>query len=78
MRLSEYVMQVVNDPKYGHDLEWVKGNLHRAHLERIEAEHDRQVAERAWDEGAKAQADTYGMEVDTGPNPYRAAKGERK
>lgn len=33
---------------------------------------------RAWDEGAKAQADAYGMEVDTGPSPYRAAKGEQK
>ena len=25
----------------------------------------------AWDEGAQAQADTYGGQVDTGPNPYR-------
>jgi hypothetical protein len=27
----------------------------------------------AWDEGARAQAECYGMEKDTGPNPYRAA-----
>ncbi|WDH77900.1 hypothetical protein PTQ19_10240 [Microbacterium esteraromaticum] len=39
MRLSEYVLQVINDPKYGHDIEWVKGNLHRAHIEEIEAAH---------------------------------------
>ena len=25
----------------------------------------------AWDEGAQAQADTYGGQIDTGPNPYR-------
>jgi hypothetical protein len=25
----------------------------------------------AWDEGAKAQADAYGMDKDTGSNPYR-------
>ncbi|EYT61641.1 hypothetical protein [Microbacterium sp. UCD-TDU] len=43
MKLSEYVTQVINDPKYGHDLEWVKGNLHRAHLEHIEAAHDAEV-----------------------------------
>lgn len=49
-----------------------------AEFDRWLAEHDRQVAERAWGEGAKAQADAYGMEVDTGPNPYRAAKGEQK
>lgn len=30
MKLSEYVTQVINDPKYGHDIEWVKGNLRRA------------------------------------------------
>lgn len=43
MKLSEYVLQVVNDPKYGHDIEWVKGNLHRAHIEEIEAAHDADV-----------------------------------
>lgn len=43
MKLSEYVTQVINDPKYGHDIEWVKGNLHRAHLEQIEAAHDAEV-----------------------------------
>ena len=24
----------------------------------------------AWNEGAQAQADTYGGQIDTGPNPY--------
>ena len=24
----------------------------------------------AWDEGAQAQADTYGGQIDTGPNPH--------
>lgn len=39
------------------------------------AEHDRQVAERAWDEGHRAGcADPYARhgECDCGPNPYRA------
>lgn len=44
MKLCEYVSQIVNDPKYGHDIEWVKGNLHRAHIEQIEAAHDAEVA----------------------------------
>lgn len=30
-----------------------------------------EVRAAAWDEGAKAQADAYGMDVDTGPNPHR-------
>lgn len=31
----------------------------------------REACATAWDEGAKAQADGYGMDVDVGPNPYR-------
>jgi hypothetical protein len=27
----------------------------------------------AWNEGATAQAECYGMDKDTGPNPYKAA-----
>lgn len=50
MKLSEYVSQVVNDPKYGHDIEWVRGNLHRAHIESIEAAHDAEVRASGVDE----------------------------
>lgn len=41
------------------------------------SEHDRQVAERAWEEGYQAGLERDGYH---GPdlNPYRAAKGERK
>ena len=28
------------------------------------------VRRDAWNEGAQAQADTYGGQIDTGPNPY--------
>ena len=38
--------------------------------------HDREVAAKAWDEGARAQASAYGMDVDAGPNPYRIERGE--
>lgn len=37
MKLSEYVTQVISDPKYGHDIEWVRANLNRAHMARIES-----------------------------------------
>ena len=47
MKLSEYVTQVINDPKYGSDAEWVRLNLRREHLERIEAAHDAEVREHA-------------------------------
>ena len=30
----------------------------------------REAKAEAWDEGAQAQADTYGGQIDTGPNPY--------
>jgi hypothetical protein len=30
----------------------------------------RAQAEKAWNEGAEAQARAYGMDKDTGPNPY--------
>lgn len=46
------------------------------------SEHDRQVAERAWDQGAKAmmKAVSEGQTVTfVAPHsPYRAAKGEQK
>ena len=38
-----------------------------------EQEFDRflaRVRRDAWNEGAQAQADTYGGQIDTGPNPY--------
>lgn len=47
MKLSEYVRQVINDPKYGSDLDWVRLNLSRGHLERIEAAHDAEVLREA-------------------------------
>lgn len=57
MKLSEYVSQVINDPKYGGDVEWVRLNLHREHLERIEAARDAEVRERALREAEEAAAD---------------------
>ena len=39
----------------------------------VEAEVRKAKAE-AWDEGAQAQADTYGGQIDTGPNPYRTTE----
>lgn len=47
------------------------------------AEHDRQVAERAWDEGFDEASDDLGRsqmmsDMGEGLNPYRAAKGEQK
>ena len=33
----------------------------------------RRFAADAWDQGAQAQAAAYGMDKDTGPNPYREA-----
>ena len=35
-----------------------------------------EMMEKAWDEGAQAQADTYGGQIDTGPNPYRTTEYE--
>ena len=32
------------------------------------------VAADIWDQGAQAQADTYGGQVDAGPNPYRVSE----
>lgn len=65
--------------------------LHRIGYRRVGelAEHDRQVAERAWDEGLDAQKDYawrcedanaagQGVWVRPPENPYRAAKGEQK
>jgi len=37
----------------------------------LEAAAPHMLAE-AWDEGAQAQAAAYGMDKDTGPNPYRS------
>lgn len=33
----EYVARVINDPKYGHDAEWLRLNLRASHLRRIAA-----------------------------------------
>ena len=37
----------------------------------------RKAKAEAWDEGAQAQADTYGGQIDTGPNPYRETGDQR-
>ena len=45
----------------------------RAHLAQQEPTDAliRKAQADAWGEGAQAQADTYGGQIDTGPNPYR-------
>ena len=43
------------------------------HHAAVDAAFDRflaRVRRDAWNEGAQAQADTYGGQIDTGPNPY--------
>lgn len=35
------------------------------------------VKAEAWEEGAQAQADTYGGRIDTGPNPYEETPDEQ-
>jgi hypothetical protein len=35
------------------------------------------IAAQAWDEGAEAQARAYGMDKDTGPNPYSEKEAGR-
>ena len=35
------------------------------------------VRRDAWQEGAQAQANTYGGQIDTGPNPYRETGEQR-
>ncbi|MFF1540473.1 hypothetical protein ACFVWL_10355 [Microbacterium sp. NPDC058269] len=62
MKLSEYVTQVINDPKYGHDIEWVKGNLARTHIEAIEAASDAEVLREA------ATELEYGIRLDAYPD----------
>lgn len=59
----------------GDDSESYEADYARAKTEAAEAlaEHDRQVAERAWDEGMDSW---YASEKPL--NPYRAAKGEQK
>ena len=42
------------------------------------AEHDRQVAERAWDEAIQHQWEHRPIGNRSPHNPYRAAKGEQK
>lgn len=42
--LTDYVLMVLNDRKYGHDIEWVRLNLRRNFLEQKEAAHDAEVA----------------------------------
>ena len=37
----------------------------------------RKAKAEAWDEGAQAQANTYGGQIDTGPNPYRETGAQR-
>ena len=48
----------------------VRADIRRQAREILEAAAPRLMA-GAWDEGAKSQADSYGMDVDTKPNPYR-------
>lgn len=60
-------------------------DLYAEEWDRAQAEHDRQVAERAWDEGHLIHGEDYrhphlcreggGCIAE---NPYRAAKGEQK
>lgn len=40
-------------------------------IHRLTDEELAQVKADAWDAGAQAQAAAYGMDQDTGPNPYR-------
>lgn len=56
MKLSEYVTQVLNDPKYGRDPEWVRLNLSREHIERIEAARDAEVREQGEPSDASVRA----------------------
>lgn len=68
---------------------WIKGHPfplftdiddRGAEFDRWLSERDRQVAERAWDEGWDA-SERYGYPIDEDDsyeNPYRAAKGEQK
>lgn len=59
-----------------HTVRWIDGQTPY----RAEREFDRflaQVRRDAWQEGAQAQADTYGGQIDTGPNPYRETGGQR-
>ena len=54
----------------------VQDRIGEAHADGWEAARTHLAAEvqaakaEAWNEGAQAQADTYGGQIDTGPNPY--------
>lgn len=76
MKLSEYVAQVINDPKYGHDIGWVKGNLHRAHIEQIEAAHDAEVRAEERERAALHAEEGYRMEEHCDDIAKRIRSGE--
>ncbi|MCT2177441.1 hypothetical protein M3F63_07130 [Brachybacterium muris] len=61
------------------DLEvaWIESEASANDINAASAEFDRFLARvrqeakaEGWTEGAQAQADTYGGQIDTGPNPY--------
>lgn len=70
----EKVRFAVNDPKYGRDAEWVamnvRGALSTAPADALR-EHDRVVAERAWDEAIRHQQKYVGVGNRSPHNPYR-------
>ena len=79
----EKVRFAVNDPKYGRDAEWVamnvRGALSTAPADALR-EHDRVVAERAWEAGARWGAFVFGNDASVdesrvglvpSDNPYR-------
>jgi hypothetical protein len=84
MKLSEYVTQVINHPKYGRDIEWVRANLHRAHIENIEATHDAEVRagvvaeEPEWEYGISYAAGNEEFEGQDLPTIQRRVKYIRR
>lgn len=76
MKVSEYVTQVINDPKYGHDAEWVRLNLRREHLERIEAAHDAEVRGAERERAALHAEEGYRMEERCDDIAKRIRSGE--
>lgn len=51
-------------------------HLTEEELDRVRAAARREGQAEAWEAGAQAQAATYGMDKDTGPNPYQS-EGDR-
>ena len=76
-KLTELLAQKLHevDPISGHAPRWDRLLKMDREWYRIKAAAVLPILRRAqadaWDEGAQAQADTYGGQIDTGPNPYR-------